>query len=243
MQYIFGTGSLILTPAGSNPTPIQVGTLQECSIDPEFQSKELRGQYQFPVAVAQTAASLKGSAKAGNINGALINAVLSGGTQTLGAAIRGAINEPGTIPAAPAYTVTVTNSATFSSDGGVYNVTQQKPMVRVAAAPATGQYSVSAGVYTFAAADASNVVWISYAYTSTTGTTVAYTNQLMGAGVTFTLQLFNQSFGKFSGIKLWAVRLEKLSFPFKNEDFLISDLGFTAFADDSGRVVDIYTAE
>jgi hypothetical protein len=242
MQYIFGTGSLILIPAGANPTPVQVGTLQECSIDPEFQTKELRGQYQFPVAVAQTAASLKGTAKAGNINGALINSLLAGGTQALGASVRGAINEPGTIPGTP-YQLTVVNSATFTVDCGVYDVTAQRPLVRVASAPATGQYSVAAGVYTFAAADTGNVVWISYAYTSTSGTTVSYTNQLMGQGTQFALNLFNQSFGKFSGIKLWAVQLAKLSFPFKNEDFMISDLMFTAFADSNGRVIDTYTAE
>lgn len=242
MQYVFGTGALILTPSGSNPTPVQVGTLQECSIDPEFQVKELRGQYQFPVAVAQTAASLKGTAKSGQLNGALINAILAGATQTLGASIRGAINEPGTVPGTP-YQITVAQSATFSADCGVYDVTAQKPLVRVASAPATGQYSVAAGVYTFAAADTGHVVWISYAYTSTSGTTVAYTNQLMGQGTQFVLNLFNQSFSKFSGIKLWAVQLGKLSFPFKNEDFMISDLSFTAFADSNGRVMDTYTAE
>lgn len=242
MQYIFGTGALILIPPGSNPTPVQVGTLQEVSIDPEFQTKELRGQLQFPVAVAQTAASLKGTAKAGNINGALINAVLAGATQTMGASVRGAINEVGTIPGTP-YTVTVANSATFLEDCGVYDVTAQKPMVRVASAPATGQYSVSAGVYTFAAADTTHKVWISYAYTSTSGTTVAYTNQLMGQATTFQMRLFNQSMGKFSGIKLYAAQLSKLSFPFKNEDFLVSDLGFTAFADSAGNVIDFYTEE
>lgn len=242
MQYIFGTGALILIPPGANPTPVQVGTLQEVSIDPEFQVKELRGQYQFPVAVAQTAASLKGTAKAGNINGALINAILAGASQTLGASVRGAINEVGTVPGTP-FTITVANSATFLEDCGVYDVTAQKPLVRVASAPATGQYSVSAGVYTFAAADTAHKVWISYAYTSTVGTTVAYTNQLMGQGTQFKLRVFNQSMGKFSGILLHAVQLSKLSFPFKNEDFLISDLGFAAFADSEGQVMTTYTEE
>lgn len=242
MQYVFGTGSLVLVPPGSNPTPVEVGTLQEVTLNIDQALKELRGAYSFPVAVGQTEGKIEGTAKSGNLNAGLIRSFLSGATTTAGASLRNAQNEPGTIPGTP-YQVTVTNSAQFSVDQGVYNVTQQKPMTRVASAPTTGQYSVAAGVYTFAAADTTNVVWISYLYTSTSGNTTVFTNPLMGGGTEFVMYVMNQSQGKYSGWKLHAVRLGKLALPTKNTDFLISDLAFSAFADSSGNVMTAYTAE
>lgn len=242
MQYQFGVGSLVLIPSGSNPTPVQVGTLQEATIDVEKTVKELYGAYNMPVAVGEGPLKISGTAKAGNINGALIAATLAGSTVTTGAAVRAAANESGTIPGSP-YAITVTNSATWTVDGGVYNVTAQKPMTRVASGPATGQYSVAAGVYTFAAADTTNVVWITYYYTSSTGNTVNQTNQLMGGGTEFGCRLFNFSQGKYAGIYLRAVRLTKLAFPFKNEDFMVNDLAFTAYADSSGVVADFFIQE
>lgn len=242
MQYNFGTGSLVLVPSGSNPTPVQVGTLQEVSLNIEKSIKELRGAYNFPVAIGEGPGKIDGTAKSGSINGGIIAALLQGSTTTSASSIRAAANESGTIPGTP-YQITVTNSAQFSADGGVYDVTAQKPLTRVASSPATGQYSVSAGVYTFAAADTGHVVWITYFYTSTSGNTVAYTNQLMGGGTEFVLWLMNYSQGKYFGIKLNAVRLFKMGFPFKNEDFMVNDLAFAAYADSSGNILSAYPAE
>jgi len=41
------------------------------------------------------------------------------------------------------------------------------PLTKAASAPAAGQYSVAAGVYTFNSADANKAVLISYTYTIT----------------------------------------------------------------------------
>jgi len=69
------------------------------------------------------------------------------------------------IPAAPG-PYTVTAAAPFgpwASDQGVtYN--NGTPLVAVSGAPGAGQYNVSAGVYTFSAADAGADVLISYGY-------------------------------------------------------------------------------
>lgn len=244
MQYNFGSGMLTVTPSGSNPTPVQVGTLQDVSLDTEFEIKELHGSYQLPVALALGKAKLGGSFKSGSFNGLFLNQFLSGSTIATGQII-GVPNEAATIPATP-YTVTVTNGATFSADMGVYDVTSQKPMARVASGPATGQYSVnvSTGVYTFAAADTLHVVWISYAYTSaSTGKTVTFTNQPMGTVTTFALTLYNRFGSKYSGVKLYAVALPKISLPFKNDDFTIIDGTFMGAADSSGNVLDAYTSE
>lgn len=241
MQVNFGTGLLSLTPSGSNPTPLQLGVLQEVSLDVEETMQELRGQYQFPVDVAQAAGKISGKAKFATIYGSLIAGILSGSTITTGTTI-GALNETGTIPGTP-YAITVAHSATFVADLGVINATTGLRMTRVASAPATGQYSVSAGVYTFAAADTTNVVWISYSYTGTGGKTVAYSNQLMGTSPTFTLSLYSNYNSNNVGVKLFAVKAPKLSLAFKNTDFTMQDMDFVGFANSAGQVLEAYTTE
>jgi hypothetical protein len=79
----------------------------------------------------------------------------------------GQVSEAGTIPAAPGpYTVTVAKAAAWTGDGGVVFALTGVPLVKVAAAPAAGQYAVAAGVYTFNAADAAKQVTINYTVTS-----------------------------------------------------------------------------
>lgn len=240
-QFGFGTGLLTLTPSGSNPTPLQLGVLQEVSLDMEQSLVELRGQYQYPVDIAQGEGKISGRAKFAQIYAALLTQMLSGASQATGLTAA-AINEVGTIPATP-YQITVANSATFVEDLGVVDVTAGKRLTRVASAPATGQYSVAAGVYTFAAADTTHTVWLSYSYTSVTGATVAYSNQLMGAAPTFTLTVFNSYSGKFVGLKLFAVKAPKLSLAMKNTDYTMQDLDFTAFAGSTGKVLEFYSSE
>ena len=244
MAYIFGTGLLTLTPAGANPTPIQVAVLKDVALDFSFTTKELRGEKQFAMDIARGAAKLTAKAKSGNINGGLINALLSGSTSSTGS-VQGVHGQDAAIPSTP-FTVTVTNGANFKSDFGVLNKTTGKWMTRVASAPATGQYSVNttSGVYTFAAADTGNTVTIFYSWTdSATGKTTALTNQLMGAGTTFQLDLFNSFRSKSQGFHLYAVTSTKLAMALKSEDYLETDMDFECFADDLGRVVDVYTAD
>jgi hypothetical protein len=242
MQYNFGMGLMSFIPSGSNPTPVQCGVLQEVSVDIDQTIKELRGQYKFPVDLALADGKISGSSKFAQIYGRTIGSILSGSVTTTGSKLP-SINELGTVPAAPAYTVTVANSATFTKDWGVIDVTTGLQMVRVASAPATGQYAVTSGVYTFAAADASHVVWISYQYSSASGKTVEYSNQLMGAANTFTLDLFNVYNSKYLGITLYAAVFPKLSYSMKNTEYTEQNLDFMAYANTSGQVIGQYSSE
>jgi hypothetical protein len=78
--------------------------------------------------------------------------------------------EPRTIPASPAYTITVNHpqatSPTITQDLGVTFTIGGAALVAVGGAPAAGQYSVNlaTGVYTFNAADAGKGVNITYRY-------------------------------------------------------------------------------
>ena len=241
-QYNFGLGGLYLVDNETPNQATQVGVLKDVTLDISFDTKELRGSYTFPVDIAKAAGKIEGKAKFAQISGRLINEIIQG-TLTAGATVIGSNNESGTVPGSSAYTITVSNSATWATDLGVYDVTSSKFLSRVTSSPSTGQYSVAAGVYTFAAADASHNVQISYAYTSATGSTVTLTNNLMGSGTTYVVHLYNTYKGKNVGVKLYAVTLGKYSFAMKNEDFTDEDLDFMGFADGSGNVISLYTTE
>ena len=240
-QFNFGVGQLFITPPGSNQTPVNVGTLQNVSLDISRDIKELIGAKAFAEDIALGKGKISGKFKSGRIQAGLIAAILAGSTTSTGQTAN-AYNETSNIPATP-YQITAVNSATWVEDGGVYDKTAGIWLARVASAPATGQYSVAAGVYTFAAADTGHTVGLYYTYTKTTGNDVKLTNPLMGAATTFTMNVFNTYEGKDVGYKLWAVVIPKLALAGKNDDYTMADVDFSCFADSSDRVIDFYTAQ
>lgn len=236
MQFGFGSGSLWGTNTNANSTPQEFGAIQDVSLDFSFSVKELRGRYQMPLTVARGAGKIQGKAKTGNISAKLFNelffgqALASGKTATVQ-------NEAGTIPASVAYTITVANGATFVTDLGVKFALTGLPFVKVATAPATGQYSVSAaGVYTFAAADANVPVLTTYTYTTTGGSTITITNQLMGTTPFFGVTLNEVYEGNAVTVQLYKCTSSKLTLATKLEDFMIPELDFEAMANAAGVI-------
>ena len=244
MQVSFGSGNLVGIPSGSNPTPGIFGVLQGVELDFGASLKELYGQNQFPVAVARAGQKVTGKATTAQINARLYNSLFFGGTLGSGnAGILAVTNEAGTIPGTP-YAVTVTNSANFLQDEGVVFAATGVQLTRVASSPATGQYSVSAGVYTFAAADTTLGVLISYTYSTTSGASkITITNQLMGVAPTFQINLSNTFNSKVINFQLQACVANKLSFPFKNQDFMVNDFEFEAYPDAANILGYITTSE
>jgi len=74
--------------------------------------------------------------------------------------------EFGTVPASGAFTLTVTQPLAFTSDASVFYMNPPPgfgaQLTLVVSSPARGQYSVSAGMYTFNSADAEQPVKITY---------------------------------------------------------------------------------
>lgn len=68
------------------------------------------------------------------------------------------------VPNASPYQYTVVNAGTFLSDGGVVYAATSAPLAITTGTPTVGQYSVNAGVYTFAAADANQKLAITYSF-------------------------------------------------------------------------------
>jgi hypothetical protein len=141
--------------------------------------------------------------------------------------------------------ITVTNSAAFTEDMGVIDLTAGYPMTRGATATAAGVYSVAAGVYSFNAGDTGHTFLIRYRYgiTLAGSKTVTYSNQLMGSGTTFIFDAFNNYNGDNLGFRFPATKFTKLSMPLKSEDYTIGAIEGEAFAASDGTVAVAYVAD
>lgn len=243
----FGLGSLLTIPSGANPTPVQVGLLEDVSVDFKDELKPLNGQYRYAVDMARGKGSISIKAKVREFRADILAMGIQGSSTTTGSII-GVTSEAATIPGSP-FQVTVANGATFSEDCGVLNLTTGKWMTRVAAAPATTQYTVNTatGLYTFAAADTTNNLAISYTYAAAAiGKTVSVSNQVMGASTGYALRAFNVYGGKPLGFKFYNVHTPGLALAMKADDWATEDIEFQAIQDSataSLKVFDIYVGD
>jgi len=248
MQFNFGSGVFYGTPLQdaygnsiANPTPIKLGILQDVSIDLSFDTKMLYGQSQFPVAVGRGKGKISLKSKFAQLNGASVNNLFFGQTVTNGIVADYVDSTGSVIPASPyAITPAPPASGVYSYDLGVRTgagfANQGVPMTRVASAPSTGQYSLSAGVYTFAAADTGKTVYIDYQYTatSTTATKSTVANVLMGQAPFFKADFFSTYAGKNCVLTFPQALATKLTLASKQDDFTIPEFDVDGFADPSG---------
>jgi hypothetical protein len=248
MQLAFGAGALWgnrTDVTGSGIGPDQFGILQDVQIDWDWTTKELWGQFQFPVDIARGQGKITGKAKFALIFGAIFGDLFFGQTPAAGQ-LTVSENEAATVPASPAYTVTVANAASYIDDLGVYYATGASAgnrFTRVTTPSSAGQYSVNlaTGIYTFAAADASASLLISYLYTvSSAGRKLVLTNQFMGYTPTFKATFYTtkttQSTPAGLALVLNACTASKLSLPTKIDDYEIQEFDFSAFADATGAI-------
>jgi hypothetical protein len=183
---IFGAGRFFGINAVAAPTPMRAYVPQDQSIDFKLNTKSLSGENRLPVAVAAGDMSVTGKVTMGANSARLFGDLMFAVGNTTGTIIEQDY-EAGTIPGSVAYTITVANSSTWTTDLGVVLASDGTVFTRVASGPAAGQYSVAAGVYTFATADANKNMKISYLYTSSTsGEKLTITNSLMGPAGAFT---------------------------------------------------------
>lgn len=237
-QFLFGTGNLYLTPVGGG-APLAMGAIQDISVSFDGDTKQLFGQYTFPLDTARGKTKITGKASTGQLDLNLFNTMFFGGSVTAGET-KYAFNEAGTVPASSTYTVTVANGSTFKTDLGVFYAASGLPLLQVApGSEAAGKYSVNSttGIYTFASADASAKVVICYTYGSTTtGLTMLGTNNLMGSIPTFQLILAQVRNGKTNLLTLYSCTSSKLDVPFKQDDYGITALDFMAQDPGTGTV-------
>lgn len=194
---------------------------------------------------ASTAGVAAGQAVSGlNIPvGTTVVSIVANTSVTLSASISSTVPS-GTAITFGSPTITVINAATFVDDGGVVNMVTGQQLSRVASAPASGQYTVSAGVYTFSGADAGLFVAPTYSWTQTAaGQGFTYYAQQMGPRPTFKMVLSKPVFmnnpaytAQPLSLVLWSAGLSKFSLDFKNEDWTIPEQDFSCSQDFLGRV-------
>jgi len=234
-MFIFGSGIMTVTPAGG--APVNIGLLQEGSLDLQRTMKALYGQNADPVAMGAGTRKWVGKAKVARISGRAFNALYLGGTLAAGQTTT-AVGEVHAVPATP-YTVTVTNSTTWTADQGCVYAATGLPLTLVASGPTVGQYSVAAGVYTFAAADTGASILFNYNYTlPATGTSVQIKSPLIGPVLNFGLNLYatDPTTGAGGTIQLYNNVCDKLSFGTKLEDFVMPEFSFQSYANAAGVI-------
>jgi hypothetical protein len=246
----FGVGWTFANPTGGNlstPTgPQFLGSVADIGLDISQKLVKLMGQSKGPDDVAPSDMEIKGKAAFGQIDPATFNALMFGDTATPAETTAPTISarEQHSVPATSTYIITVTSSATYLEDLSVYYGNNPsavgQPFQQVASGPTIGQYSVvqsgvGKGVYTFAAADASAAVLISYKYTSTQGSDLLVTNHLQGYGPYFEMYLTMPFQNAGNMIWLRKCRMSKTSFPQKRDNYTIPDFEFESYPDSNGN--------
>jgi hypothetical protein len=236
-QYGFGTGEVYALAADG--TSYKFGTIQDLSVEFSFDKKGLYGQLGFPVATARGKGKIEGKIATADIDIDTWNAIFFGEAAVTGASRRSIRNEIGIVPSTP-FAVTVANAANFYQDLGVRDPATGLSLVKVptASTPTTGQYKVSAvGVYTFAAVDTGKSFLFDYTYNmAASGKRLDITNQLMGSIPVFQIHASSSFQGKFLTLQLFACTSDKLSMPFKQDDFLVHDIPFEAQANAADQI-------
>lgn len=238
----FSVGSLMFVPSGTNPTPIQIGTLEDVSLEASQDLVPLNGEKGFPAAYAKGRGKITGKAKTAYLNADLITAVIDGSAKTTGTKkiIR---DETASIPTTP-FQVTVAQGATFYVDLGVQDLTTGTQMTRGATATGAGVYAVNTttGVYTFNTADSGHSVAISYAYTvAGSGSTVTVTNTVMGQPNSYQMLLGNTpASGTSILVEFPAVYIPSLSLAMKAGAWTETNLSFEVAANSANTVAKWY---
>jgi hypothetical protein len=180
-MFQFGVGRFFAQASGDlDYRQFGVAALQEGGFGIEVDVKELHGRDRFAVDVRTGKGKIDGMCKMADWDPDVIALVLGVNKATTGIH-KLATSEAGTVPASSAYTITVANSGTFVKNVEVVYDDDGTRLKQVApSSEAAGKYSVSAGVYTFHAADAGKMVQITYMFSTTNGAIVSWTNVAIG---------------------------------------------------------------
>lgn len=244
----FGSGKLWLNPIGgnlaTNPTPIQALTIQDVTLDQAGDIKELRGGTQWPEDTA--VADKKGTGKfaIGRKDLNLFNQVFTAGVVTAGG--ESVMGDEAHTLSGTTVTVTPPATGTYTTDLGVRDAVTGLSFTKVTSAPTAGQYSVnvSTGAYTFAAGDSGKSALISYGYTLTgTGSTYTVSNQVLGFGPVcemFLADTYQPVNGVYNVIHLYATKINKITLGNKRADYSIPEIDFAYFANQAGKVMDLF---
>jgi hypothetical protein len=228
----YSMGCIFAIPNVANPTPVPIASLKTCKIGIKQGKAVFRGNQLDIIDVGNKARDWPIEIEHADFRGSALQLVAPNGVKVAGG-ILPAIAEQQTIAAAA---FTVSQSAVFAEDGGVYDLTAGKWMTRVASAPAVGQYSgPAAGVYTCNATDNGHFVIATYSYTpaSPVGETTTVSNAIQGQSTPYKLRVYDpwvvNGATRLVGTDFLSVHFEEIDLDFKVEDFAVAHLkGFAS---------------
>lgn len=241
---LFGPGSLYVTRNDiPNQTPVNIGFIQEFQYDESGETKELYGENQYPLTIARGTIKSTGKMKVALVSGIAINSVWYAQTLASGQ-LNLALREAHAIPTTP-YQVTIAppSSGIFDTDLGVIDATTSLPyaLVPLATTPTTGQYHVdpATGIYTFAAADTTKNVKITYAYTiAASGQHIIVANTPIGTTPSFQIDYATSLYGKPYYVRMYNAVSTKLTMSHKLTDFAMPEIDFGFFVNTAGNLLE-----
>jgi hypothetical protein len=244
---IFGTGACILMPVRDAdggliavPTPINMPSCTDFSIDGKFDTKMHEGREQYSVASAVIKRSIavkftNNKHTAQTLNAGDAESSVTGSKRVYA----DSTTAPFLIPTTPFTDAVVPPlSGTFVSDGGVFfgqtnGADAGKQLTRVASAPAAGQYTVSnLGVYVYAAADVGKPIYRNYVYNITTGQSTTIYNRDSGAGAEYGLIITSALYaGNIATYDIPRCNIKSVGTPYKHGDFMAAAYELEVMAD------------
>ena len=242
-QYNFGVGYVYGKRTDVSNTQVAFfGTTQEWELNIDQKLVNLMGQYKDPVDVAPSERTVTGKVKFARLQMSMWGNLLFGITPTSSSGIDMVVGETKTTTTT---TYTVASAAAFSGDLGVYYAASGIALTPVASAPTAGQYVAGAagvGTYTLNASDsAASLLQFSYMKTATDQLSVTVTQALMGSGPVVELDFSNpyavQGTTKKLNIQILSARISKSPLQFKNANYMIPDMEFTAFLNSAGNLM------
>ncbi len=224
-----GLGAVTAIPSGANPTPLDLAFITSLKFDVNEEDVELDGDGLDVADSFTSKRTVEGEVEVSEWSAKLLTVVTSGVTTGTGSK-KGATHSA-VVPASP-YAITVPQSANWDTDLAVINLTDGKQMTRVASGntPNTGEYKVTAGVYTFATADQGDTMFIRYRYAAAAaGVEAKVMAAAMGASANVVqLHMYNGTNGKDSGVYFPAARIPGLSAAFAKKEWVKTTLKFKA---------------
>lgn len=258
----FGPGILIITRTDTTtPIAINVGYVQELTVDFAGTTKQLYGQNQYPLVAARGTIKATGKWKAAVLSGIAWNNAFYGMSAFSTSSANNLVwNIASTFTLSTTATAqNLPSTATFDADLGMIYSTSGIPLQRVTTGlESSGKYSLpSTGGYNFSAADqlgavngntTATTIKLTYTQQSTgvTGQSLIVANQLIGFTPTFQLDYYtnlNQPTAKPFVVRLYSCVASKTMWAPKLEDFILPEFDFDIFANSAGNVVNYVLPE
>lgn len=133
----FHSAEVYIKRTAANPTPRRIAIIQDVSIEIKRDIKELFGENKYAEDAASGNESISGKYKSGELDPGWMMEEFMTSARTTGSIIL-VKREVGTVASG---TVTVDGAANFREDYGVVDPLTDRPLRRVASAPAVGEYS------------------------------------------------------------------------------------------------------